>query len=313
MALSFYWHLSTDAPADRGRGEWADGGRPWAPTRDGASRRLQINHYDYLTQVARAAELTGFDGIVVPDEPLGEEPWIVTGVLLRETRRVEIATTVASGSASGVYQGKMAASVQRFSGDRQSWLIDSGEGPAAGDTLPVEDRAERTSELLTLLDGIWSDGPFDQEGRHFVVEKGGFAGLVKGRKRPPIWLRWSDEPGPELMRHADVLLIDTDVPLRSLTEVIAPLRQSHPALKIAAQLPLLARAEAEDVALEHQRRNLSPSALVGTFDELAAKLGELEQAGLDIAVLSAPDQIQEVHIAGEQVIGRFRASAALAA
>ncbi|WP_313440313.1 LLM class flavin-dependent oxidoreductase [Novosphingobium sp.] len=313
MALSFYWHLSTDAPADRGRGEWAEGGRPWAPTRDGVSRRLQINHYDYLTQVARAAELTGFDGIVVPDEPQGEEPWIVTGALLRETRRVGIVTTVAPGSASGVYLGKMAASVQRFSGDRQGWLIDSGEGPSAGDTLPVEDRAERTGELLTLLDGIWDDGPFDQEGRHFVVEKGGFGGLVKERRRPPIWLRWSDKPGSELLRQADVLLIDTDAPLGSVADVIASLRKSHPALKIAAHLPLLARAEAEDVAVEHARRNLSHSALVGTFDEVVAKLGELAQAGLDIAVLSAPDQIQEVHIAGEQVIGRFHASAALAA
>lgn len=313
MALSFYWNLSTTAPTDRRRGEWAEGERPWVPVRDAGSRRLQINHYDYLTQVARAAELTGFDGIVVPDEPLGEEPWIVTGALLRETRRLGIVTTVAPGSASGVYQGKMASSVQRFSGDRQSWLIDSGEGPEAGDTLAIEERPARTGELLTLLEGIWSEGPFDLEGRHFVVEKGGLGGLVAGRGRPPIWLRWSDRPGAELLAHADVLLIDGEVPLGSLAEVIGALRGDYPSLRIAADLPLLARAEASDVAVEHGRRDPSPSALVGTFDEVAAKLGELAGAGLDIAVLSAPDQIQEVHIAGEQVIGRFRASAALAA
>ncbi len=313
MALSFYWHLSTDAPADRGRGEWAEGERPWTPKQDVASRRLQINHYDYLTQVARAAELTGFDGIVVPDDPQGEEPWIVTGALLRETRRVGIVTTVAPGSASGVYQGKMAASVQRFSKDRQSWLIENGEGRGAGDVLAAGERAVRTGELLTLLEGIWSDGPFDLEGRHFVVEKGGLAGLVKDRRRPPVWLRLSDGPDADLLAHADVLLIDTDEPLGSLSDLVRLLRQDYPSLRIAAHLPLLARAEAQDVAVELGRRDLSPSALVGTFDDVAAKLGELAGAGLDIAVLSAPDQIQEVHIAGEQVIGRVRASAALTA
>jgi alkanesulfonate monooxygenase len=110
-----------------------------------------------------------------------------------------------------------------------------------------------------------------------------------------------------------VLLIDTEEALGSLPDLVSSLRQDHPSLRIAAHLPLLARAEAQDLAVELARRDLSPSALVGTFDEVAAKLGELAGAGLDIAVLAAPDQIQEVHIAGEQVIGRVRASALLAA
>ncbi|MFD2137392.1 LLM class flavin-dependent oxidoreductase [Novosphingobium resinovorum] len=147
MALRFYWHLSSTAAADRRRAEWGDGDRPWVPARDAGSRRLQINHYDYLTQVARAAELTGFDGIVIPDEPEGEEPWIVTGNLLRETRRVQLVTAVAPGSASGVYHAKMAASVQRFSGDRQGWLIDPRQGPEAGDAI---DEAEVPARRRTV-------------------------------------------------------------------------------------------------------------------------------------------------------------------
>lgn len=312
MALSFFWTLSTTAAADRRRAEWTDGDRPWAPASDAGSRRLQINHYDYLAQVARGAELTGFDGLVIPDEPDGEEPWIVTGTLLRETRRLQLVTAVAPGSASGVYHAKMAASVQRFSGDRQGWLVEGARGLAAGDPVAPHDSAERTGELLTLLEGIWGDGPFDQEGRHFIVEKGGLGGLVKGRRRPPVWLRQSEAPGPQLLGHADVLLLDTLPPIDALANLIAEARRANPAVRLAATVPVLTRADERDVATETAFRAPAPSTLVGTYDAVAAGLRAFASAGLDIAVLSAPDQIHEVHIAGEQVIGRFRALAAAA-
>lgn len=309
MALSFYWTLSTTAAADRRRAEWADGDRAWAPARDAGSRRLQINHYDYLTQVARVAELTGFDGLVIPDEPEGEEPWIVTGTLLRETRRLELVTAIAPGSASGVYHAKMASSVQRFSGDRQGWLIDGVRGLSAGDPVVPQDSAARTGELLTLLEGLWGDGPFDQEGEHFIVEKGGLGGLVKGRRRPPVWLRQSEAPGADLLGHAEVLLLDGATPVDALADLIADTRRSNPTLRIAASLPLLTRADERDVAAETAYLAPTPSTLVGTYDAVTAKLRDIAAAGLDIAVLSAPDQVREVHVAGEQIIGRFRAVA----
>jgi alkanesulfonate monooxygenase len=116
-----------------------------------------------------------------------------------------------------------------------------------------------------------------------------------------------------LLDHAQVLLIDSATSLEVLADLVADARRGSPALRVAAHLPLLARAEERDVAVERDRRDLAPSALVGTYDAVAAALATLARAGLDIVVLSAPDQIQEVHIAGEQVIGRFRAAAAIAA
>jgi alkanesulfonate monooxygenase len=313
MALSFFWNLSTTSVADRRRAEWGDGDRAWAPARDAASRRLHINHYDYLTQVARVAELTGFDGLVITDEPDGEEPWIVTGTLLRETRRLELVTAIAPGSASGVYHAKMASSVQRFSGDRQGWLIDGVRGLAAGDPVAPQDSAARTSELLTLLEGIWGDGPFDQEGQHFIVEKGGLGALVHGRRRPPVWLRQSQVPGADLLAHAEVLLLDEATPVDELADLIADTRRANPSLCIAASLPLLTRADERDVAVETAYLDPALSTLVGTYDAVTARLRDLAAAGLDIAVLSAPDQVREVHIAGEQIIGRFRAATTIAA
>jgi alkanesulfonate monooxygenase len=312
MALSVYWNLSTTAAPDHRRAEWGEGERAWVPTRDDGSRRLQINHYDYLTQVARVAELTGFDGLVIPDEPDGEEPWIVTGTLLRETRRLQLVTAIAPGSASGVYHAKMAASVQRFSNGRQGWLVDGARGLAAGDPVAPQDSAARSGELLTLLEGIWGDGPFDQDGRHFIVEKGGLGGLVRGRRLPPVWLRQSERPGDDLLAHAEVLLLDEVVPVDALSDLVADARRANPSLRIAAPLPLLTRADDRDVAVEAAYLDPAPSTLVGTYESVTAKLRDLAAAGLGIAVLSAPDQIREVHVAGEQIIGRLRAAAVAA-
>lgn len=312
MALSVYWNLSTTAAPDRRRAEWGEGERAWVPGRDAKSRRLQINHYDYLTQVARVAELTGFDGLLIPDEPEGEEPWIVTGTVLRETRRLQLVTAVAPGSASGVYHAKMASSVQRFSNDRQGWLIDGPRGLEAGDPLAPQESATRTSELLTLLEGIWGDGPFDQNGQHFIVEKGGLGGLVHGRRRPPVWLRQSEQPSADLLSHAEVLLLDHAAPVDAWADLVADAHRANPSLLIAAPLPLLTRAEERDVAVEAAYLNPAPSILVGTYESVAATLRDLASAGLNIAVFSAPDQIREVHIAGEQIIGRLRAAAVAA-
>lgn len=311
MSLDFYWTLSATAPADRRRAEWTADDRPWAPPEDARSRRLQINRYDYLAQVARAAELTGFDGIVIPDDPDGEESWIVTGALIRETRRLRLVTGVAPGSASAVYHGKMASSVQRFSGDRQSWLIDLSATRAdrtrQGDGLAQSDVDDRAHELIALTDGIWGDGPFELDGRHFVVEKGGLGDLVRGRTRPPLWLRQHDTLSPDLLAQADVVLL-AGVPAPALADAIADARARHGgrSIRIAADIPLLTRAETRDIDAERARLSPPPHALVGTFDDVAAQLTQLAGLGLDIALLSATDQIREVHIAGEQIIARVR-------
>lgn len=311
MALDFYWILSTVSEVDNGRGEWRALQRPWAPPADSDSRAVQINHYDYLTQVARVAELTGFDGVVIPDDPLGEEPWIVAGTLIRETRRLELVTSIAPGAASAVYQGKMAASFQRFANDRQAWFVD---GPAvasvelaeAGGLAPLE-AATRTEELLTLTDGIWSEGPYSQEGLFFTVENGGLGILARNRRRPPYWLRdTASNTQTALDLRADVVVLPITEP-HLLPDAIAAARSRYGAsVRIAAEIALFARPEERDLAAEHHRITLRPNLLAGTFATVSETLSAWNDAGLDIVLLNADDQIREVNIAGEQIISRVR-------
>jgi alkanesulfonate monooxygenase len=311
MAFELYWRLSTADPLDRRRGDWTPGERQWAPGRDADSRDRQFNRYDYLAQVARAAELTGFDGVLVPDEDDGEEPWIVAAALIRETRRLKLVATSEPGSASAVYRAKMAASFQRFSAGRLALAIDLERSAASrageGDFVSQDDLSDRAEEMLALTAGIWGDGPYDQEGRFFVVEKGGLAGLVANVPSPDVWIRGAGSAAAELVAESGDVHLLPPSPIDGLEATIRRLRDSQDAsVRIAAEIPILTRALDADIAAERGRRPISPHTLIGSYDAVADTLASLAQAGLDIAVLSAADQIRDVHIAGEQIVSRVR-------
>ena len=94
----FIWQLPNNRDAryadatPRKRGERLEGDR--APFTAGVSdpRGTRFNYLDYLLQIARAADLTGFDGIRIQNDPKGDEPWIIAGSLAPPTRHLKLLT-----------------------------------------------------------------------------------------------------------------------------------------------------------------------------------------------------------------------------
>src|SRR5580693_9310507 len=127
MSTEFFWHLPTASDARYGdaigkrRGERSAADRP--PFTAGVSdpRGDRFNYPDYLRQVARAADLTGFDGIHIGNDPNGDESWILAGHLARATRHVRVLTEFEASRGSAVYAAKNAASYQRYTGGRFAW------------------------------------------------------------------------------------------------------------------------------------------------------------------------------------------------
>ncbi|WP_372439118.1 LLM class flavin-dependent oxidoreductase, partial [Pandoraea sputorum] len=91
MSTVFFWRLplGTDGPqlntANHNRGNPVHRPGHIAPGRlpDGAADGF--GYIDYIAQVAKAAELAGFEGALLPTGP---EPWMVAAALARETRRI---------------------------------------------------------------------------------------------------------------------------------------------------------------------------------------------------------------------------------
>jgi alkanesulfonate monooxygenase len=218
VTIEVLWRLppSGDGRAIRAdrwtRGDYSpDRKLPHPYARTGVQRD-GYTYYDQLSQIARAAELTGLDGLWIPQSPAGEEPLVVAGSLAREVRRLTFVPSLRAPLISAVYAAKIAVSFQRLSGGRLAWHLatedDQGTRPWHGRRWSVAEQIARTSELLDLARGFWTEPPFTYKGRYYEVQDGGFAAALQGEAFPRVYL--SDGPDDALAvsaRHADVHIL----------------------------------------------------------------------------------------------------------
>jgi alkanesulfonate monooxygenase len=234
MTLEFVWTLPTRGDgrpavlARRPRGDFnPQHAAKFAPSVTD-DRPGRYTYFDYLTQVARAAELAGFDAITIPYDPQGEESWIAATALARETPRLGIIPEFQPGFSTAVYAAKLALSFQRFFDNRLGWRLALDADPLAqrsvGDHVVGDDRVRRAEELLVIAQGIWNESPFDFHGEFFEVEGGGFfdptpneavlggQGIAR-RPFPTVYLSGTSNAEIDLSaRFADVHLFDVARP-----------------------------------------------------------------------------------------------------
>ncbi|MCX4090869.1 LLM class flavin-dependent oxidoreductase [Nocardia sp. alder85J] len=86
--------------------------------------------------LARAADLAGLAGVLVPFDPDGPESLVTAAALLRATRYVEIVAGIHSGIATPQYAAKLSASLQRFSGGRLGWHL-AADDPGRAEFVAV--------------------------------------------------------------------------------------------------------------------------------------------------------------------------------
>src|SRR5690606_12105039 len=140
-------------------------------------------YYDLLLQIARAAEINGFNGLFIPQSNNGEEPQIVAGALARETKRINFIVSLPNALLSAVYSAKIANSFQRLSNGRLQWHLHHApvhEPAWHGQSWSLTEQLERSDEFLQLTKGFWEKAPFSFEGKYFLVENGGFAKALQG-------------------------------------------------------------------------------------------------------------------------------------
>jgi len=189
------------------------------------ARRDGTANFDYLAQIGRAAELSHFDGLLIPYSDAGEEPLVIAGALAREIRQLSLVPSFPAQFIAPVYAAKIALSFQRLTRGRLAWnlVIDDSEKPWHGRRRSVAEQVERTGEFLEIVKGIWDGGPFDFKGKYYEVEKGGFAPALTGHKLPAIHLSGDSEAVLELSaRHADVHLLAL-APVEAVREKIVKL------------------------------------------------------------------------------------------
>jgi alkanesulfonate monooxygenase len=163
---------------------------------------------EYLGQVARAAEQSGFDAALTPTGTWCDDSWITCAALSQQTERLRFLVAFRPGSVHPTLAAQQAATFQRHTRGRLLLNIVTGGNDAEqrrfGDDLDKDARYARTDEFLTVLRGAWSGAPFSFAGEHIWAEGATALGV---EEQPDIYFGGSSDAALHVAaKHADVYL-----------------------------------------------------------------------------------------------------------
>lgn len=286
MSIDFFTRLPLHGetqylPGDpRNRGDWQQ-----PDNNTGAVSDFQpgddFAYIDYLGQVARAAEINGFSGVLMVNAPSGEEPWTVCSLLARETKRLKFASAFQPFHFSPFAAAQMAATYQRATGNRLVWNIINGGSEViqrqVGDFTEHDDRYRRATEFLDVVKGYWFNENFHYEGKYYRAEGGGLRGPQKKATLPLICTAGSSEAGREFAaKHADYYLMRAEKP-SEIQALLEDVRQrahkyGNHGIRFGLSIDVITRPT-EETALAEAKRFFDEGIEKGVVKALAAHEG----------------------------------------
>jgi alkanesulfonate monooxygenase len=342
MSTEFIWQLPTSGDgrygdaAYRRRGERTGGVSPFGA---GVSdpRGADFNYFDYLHQIARAADLSGFNGLRIPNDLEGDDSWIVAGYLARGTRGLTLIAEFEASWGSAVYAAKNAVTFQRASGGRFAWHIGAQSAASQrrrnGDRVDDIDVEARIEEFLTVARGVQTRAPFSFKGRFFEVQDGGFRGPLANQPLPTVYLSGVGTDALRLSaRQADVHVFDA-VAIEALEPEIQTLRQlaaeAGRPVAVGLRIDVLARETEEEAVRDAARQwrqagaaarssdagglwsaldgtRSSTATLVGSYEQVVQTLASYAGSGISSFLLGAVPHLEEAYRIGEHVLPALR-------
>ncbi len=217
MTIDVFWRIPThgEPSSHRSRtphrGDWFPGDDSKAESGSVGKGSDGANYIDYIAEIAHAAEISGFQGGLIPSFPMTDEPWVISSLLARETTTFRFMIPFQPGFLNPVVAARMTASLQRATGGRALYnIITGGGGPAQlwwGDSATHDDRYGRTTEFLDVLKGVWNGGPFSYQGKFYQVEDAGLPNPLSKEEYPEIYFSGSSDAAlASASKHADYYL-----------------------------------------------------------------------------------------------------------
>lgn len=249
---------------------------------------------------ARRLEGSGFDVLLVPDHLIGTRFAPIAALMAAAcaTTRLRVGTLVfANDFRHPAVLAKEAATLDLLSEGRLELGLGTGWMAAdyAGSGLafdPPGVRVERLAEAIAVLKGLWADGPFTFEGRHYRID--GLDQHPKPLQRPHPRLLLGGG-GPRMLRlaarEADVINLGmrvrpdgtgpdgADGGLTAFLSKLATVREAagerYPHLELGTSIQQLGlrREEAAWSAADSSGQDDTPQVLLGSHRDIADKLG----------------------------------------
>jgi alkanesulfonate monooxygenase len=263
----FHWRIPVHGDkGDLSRTHYTRG--TWGPPVDGNLTPTLANgeadqtpYHDYLLEVAKSAEISGFDGALIPSFPDSEDPWVISTAIARHTRTLRFMIAYQPQWFDPLQAAKAAASLQRLSGGRLLFnIITGGGGPSQlwwGDRIAHDDRYVRTTEFLDVFRGVWSGRPFSYDGKFFQIDNARLPEALAGQVWPELYFVGSSDAALAAQgKHADFDMTHLEPlePLKVKFARVKALAETHGRrVKSAVRFNIIARATPEEAWAEVRR------------------------------------------------------------
>jgi len=352
VSIRLHWYLPTNGDSREIVGSGDDSQYAVGPT----AGRIRPPTIAYLGEIARTAELLGFESVLTPTGTWCEDAWVTTAALTQVTTRLKFLVAFRPGFISPTLAAHQAATFQRISGGRLLLNIVTGGDPVEqarfGDHLSHDERYRRTGEFLDALRGVSNaaqDTTYDLDGQYYQISG---ARIDYGDWDPPLiffggasaaaeevaaqyvdtYLAWGETPtqiaerltrlraraterGRTLQFGIRLHVISRDTSAEAWAHA-ERLLSAISEERIASAQQVLARTESvgqQRMTALHEGRTanleISPNlwagyglvrggagtALVGSHTEVADRIAEYHDLGIDHFILSGQPHVEEAY------------------
>lgn len=214
--------------------------------------------YDYLRQIAQAADRLGYYGVLTPTGRSCEDPWVVTSSLIGATKNLRFLVAVRPGLHQPSLAARMAATFDRLSGGRLLInLVTGGDASElAGDGVATShaERYEASTEFIRIWREIIARGhtgeAYDFEGKHLYVKGAKLLYPSIQQPHPPVWFGGSSDAAHDLAaNHAETYLSWGEPPedvRKKFDDVRARAAKQGRKLKFGVRLHVIVRETEEE-------------------------------------------------------------------
>lgn len=155
--------------------------------------------FDYLRQIARAADRLGYYGVLLPTGRSCEDSWVIASAVAPWTERLRYLVAVRPGLQSPTVAARMTSTLDRLTNGRLLINVVTGgdaiENRGDGIFLDHDERYAVTREFLNIYNDLLTGKAVNVNGKHITIEDGRILFPPAQTPRPPFYFGGSSDAG----------------------------------------------------------------------------------------------------------------------